>query len=167
MRKTRIGSSQRRGFLMVTAGELEHRTRASARSTKVTPKRIAVQRRRAEALILRGQGLTYARIANALGYSSAGEARKQVLIAFDGIVDEPAQELRTLQLERLNSLLTVAWKVTTEPTASPAAQLRAINSAMGIIDQISNLTGLVSARPHTTSSIRPPVMSAAIKTDIS
>ncbi|MEC5168560.1 hypothetical protein [Glaciihabitans sp. GrIS 2.15] len=68
-------------------------------SLKVTPKRIATQMRRCDALILRGQGLTYHRIADDLSHSSASEARTQILTAFAGVVQEPVQELLTLQLE--------------------------------------------------------------------
>ena len=62
-------------------GDVKH-----APSLKVTPKRIATQMRRRDALILRGHGLTYQRIADDLGYSSASEARKQTLTAFAGVV---------------------------------------------------------------------------------
>ena len=116
-----------------------------APSLKVTPKRIATQMRRRDALILRGQGLTYQRIADDLGYSSASEARKQILTAFAGVVQEPAQELLTLQLERLNSLMSASWHVALDPTASPAVHVHvhvhATHSAADIIDQISHLAG--------------------------
>jgi hypothetical protein len=83
--------------------------RTISRPNKVTPRRIAAQMRRRDALVLRGKGRTYQQIADALGYSSAGEARKQIIAAFAHVVDEPAQELLTLQLERLNTLLGVPW----------------------------------------------------------
>jgi len=129
-------------------GDVKH-----APSLKITPKRIATQMRRRDALILRGQGLTYQRIADDLGYSSASEARKQILTAFAGVVQEPAQELLTLQLERLNSLLSASWHVALDPTASPAVRVRATHSAADIIDQISHLAGLVS---ETRRRGRPP-----------
>ena len=53
----------------MNAGEThdQHGDVKPAPSLKVTPKRIATQMRRRDALIIRGQGLTYQRIADDLG----------------------------------------------------------------------------------------------------
>lgn len=129
---------------------------APSPQSKVTPKRIATQQRRADALSLRRKGFTYQRIADALGYSSAGEARKQIVVAFDAIVQVPAEELRTLQIERLNTLLSEAWAIAVDTTASAAVRLRAINSASTIIGQTSALMGLgIESSPDSKRAALP------------
>lgn len=133
--------------------------------SKVTPKRIATQQRRADALSLRSKGFTYQRIADALGYSSAGEARKQILVVYDAIVQVPAEELRLLQFERLNTLLSGAWAIAVDTTASAAVRLRASNSAGNIIGQISALMGLGIESPPDNKAAALPLITVTPTAD--
>lgn len=119
------------------------KTVATGGANKLTrngaPKRILAQQKRRDALELRKMGVTYAKIAEAVGYPNASEARKQVLKAYNEIVQEPAAELRTLQVERLNHLLTLAWK------EAATGNLSAINTAVAIMARIDVLNGTESA----------------------
>lgn len=62
--------------------------------------------RDAEALELRKRGLSYSEIARALGYANEGGAHKAVQRGLQAIVAEPAQDVRELELARLD----VLWK---------------------------------------------------------
>lgn len=58
--------------------------------------------RDAQACRLRRDGYTYEQIASELGYAGRGEAYNGVQRALLAIVQEPAEELRTLEIERLD-----------------------------------------------------------------
>lgn len=61
--------------------------------------------RDAEACRLRSNGYTYQRIADALGYSDKGEAHHAVSRALKATAQEAADEVRTLELSRLDAEL--------------------------------------------------------------
>ena len=61
------------------------------------------------ALELRKGGATYASIASELGYTSAGGAHNAVSRALKKTLKEPANEVRILELERLDALLGAMW----------------------------------------------------------
>ena len=65
-------------------------------------------KRDAEACQLRAKGMTYREIAERLNYGGADQAYRGVKRAMLAIVQEPAEEIRLLELERLNLLW---WKV--------------------------------------------------------
>jgi hypothetical protein len=67
--------------------------------------------RDAEAARLRGRGLSYPRIANELGYADHTGAYYAVQRALQATVEEPAAEVRQLELERLDTLYEAALKV--------------------------------------------------------
>lgn len=67
--------------------------------------------RDAEAARLRGKGWTYRRIATEMGYESHTSAIDAVKRALDAIREEPAQEVRTLELERLDSMYAAVMRV--------------------------------------------------------
>ncbi len=64
-----------------------------------------------EACRLRVRGCTYQQIADALGYGHRDLARRAVERALAATVAEPAAELRTLELIRLDACLVEAFKV--------------------------------------------------------
>lgn len=67
--------------------------------------------RDAEACRLRSAGLTYPQIAAELGYGSSGRAYEGVQRALLSIVQEPAEELRKLELDRLDEMWRAALGV--------------------------------------------------------
>lgn len=114
--------------------------------------------RDAEAVRLRADGHTYQTIADQLGYTDRSDARKAIerMIAFT--VREPADEVRQMELIRLDSLwmqavrvlhahhVTVSnGKVVTvngEPVPDDAPVLQAIDRLLKIMERRSKLLGL-------------------------
>lgn len=67
--------------------------------------------RDAEACQLRGRGVTYDEIATQLGFADRSKARQAVERALDQTIREPAEELRMLELQRLDELWRRAWAI--------------------------------------------------------
>lgn len=67
--------------------------------------------RDAEACRLRARGLSYREIAEQLGYADAAGAHRAVSQVLRETVQEPADELRHLEVARLDALLATAWAV--------------------------------------------------------
>jgi len=92
--------------------------------------------RQMQALTLRKAGVSYQSIADALGYKTAGGAWVAVKAALKKRVQEPADELRTLELDRLDDMLkAIAPHV-------QAGNLTAIDRALKIQDRRAKLLGL-------------------------
>lgn len=72
---------------------------------------IDTAQRDADACRLRSNGATYQEIADQLGYPDRQAARTAVTRALREIVAEPAAELRTLELARLDRMWNVAWRI--------------------------------------------------------
>lgn len=66
--------------------------------------------RTSRALELRKSGATFAHIANELGYANESGAYKAVMRALKKTLQEPADEVRMLEVERLDSLLNGLWQ---------------------------------------------------------
>ncbi len=67
--------------------------------------------RDAEAATLRSRGLTYQQIADQLGFAHRSAARKAVQRVLQDTVTEPADELRKLELDRLDTMWRTAMDV--------------------------------------------------------
>lgn len=65
--------------------------------------------RTSRALELRKSGATFAHIANELGYANESGAYKAVMRALKKTLQEPADEVRMLEVERLDALLSGLW----------------------------------------------------------
>jgi hypothetical protein len=61
------------------------------------------------ALEMRKSGATYALIASELGYANESGAYKAVMRALKKTLQEPADEVRMLEVERLDALLSGLW----------------------------------------------------------
>lgn len=115
--------------------------RASNRPRGVaTPQRIAALEKERRALEFRKAGMTYAEIANQVGYADASGARKAVIRGMQSIIQEPAVELRTWQYERLNHMLLVLW-----PKVQQGKE-RAIETSLRIMDKMDRLFGTEAAK---------------------
>lgn len=77
--------------------------------TRQTPKPEQLQRE-LTVLELRKTGAGWRQIAEAVGYSHASAARKAYLRAYDRTLQAPADELRDLELDRLDRLQMAYWK---------------------------------------------------------
>ena len=130
--------------------------RVSANNASV--KRIEAAERQAKALALRKGGATYEQIASDLGYASASGARKAVVTSLRQIITEPAEELRHLELTRLDALLVALW-----PAASRGT-LGAVDRVLKIMARRAAYLGLdaperLAVAPHgvtTTVIIEAP-----------
>jgi hypothetical protein len=67
---------------------------------------------------LRGQGWSFQRIADELGFASKGHAHDAVMRAFQDIPSEEAEHARQLDLERIDRLIEQAWDVMLRPHLS-------------------------------------------------
>jgi hypothetical protein len=76
---------------------------------------VANAARDAKAAELHGQGWTYQRIADELGFASKGKAHEAVQRAFADIPTEGAEAAKLADLERLDRLIEQAWAVMLRP----------------------------------------------------
>jgi len=99
-------------------------------------KRLAAAERMVEALKLRKAGLGFQRIADELGYKSPSGAHDAVMKALKATLQEPADELRKLELERLDALLLGLW-----PKAS-RGDPRSVEVALKAMERRASYLGL-------------------------
>ena len=105
-----------------------------------TPARLNAKQRQTQALELRKAGLTYNEIATRLGYNSYQAAYKAVKTALKQLAEQTshsANELRTLENERLDRLHTIAWQQATQNR-----DLAAVDRAVRISERRAKLYGL-------------------------
>jgi uncharacterized small protein (DUF1192 family) len=124
-------------------------------------KSLETAKRDAEAAQLRAEGKTYDQIAEALDFSDRSLARRAVERALAATVREPADELRQLELIRLDALWVEAVKVMTSehitvnngrvieidgvPLKDDGPTLSAIDRLLKIMERRAKLVGLDSA----------------------
>lgn len=86
----------------------------AARKTRgnnvASPKRITEQERIRQAVELRKAGASFQQIADQLGYAEPSGAHKAVTRALKAMLREPTEELRALELERLDKMLFGIWR---------------------------------------------------------
>lgn len=70
---------------------------------------VELAERRRKAVEMRKAGCSYDEIARALGFSNSGNAYHTVHKALKATYREPAEELRTLELERVDRLMRAIW----------------------------------------------------------
>ncbi len=101
-----------------------------------TPAVVEHVEKQRQALELRKAGATFDQIAKALGYANAGGAYKVVQAGLRAVVQQPADEVRQLEVERLDAMLRALW-----PDAM-AGKWLAIDRCLGIMDRRARLLGL-------------------------
>lgn len=99
------------------------------------PTRIMALERQRRVLELRKAGVTFAVIAEEVGYSSPQAAHRAFKAAMDELIQEPAMDLRTIQIERLNYALMKVWP------GVQAGDLKAIDSMLRIQERLDRLMG--------------------------
>lgn len=107
---------------------------------KTGERAISAAERQVEALKLRKAGLDFRRIAQQLGWAGPGPAHKAVTKALRDIVREPAEELRTLEVERLDAMLLGIW------SKASGGDTWAIDRALKIMERRAGLLGLDAPR---------------------
>ena len=73
-------------------------------------RRVKAHARHLQALELRKAGATYQVIADQLGYASAKGAHKAVASALKATLREAGDDVRALELERLDAMLLALWR---------------------------------------------------------
>lgn len=125
--------------------------------------------RDADAARLRAEGKTYDHIANALGYHDRSAARKGVQRALLAVVQEAGDELRVLEVERLNRLVDTAWQVMERvhyahsqgrvvmldgaPLLDDGPTLAAMDRILKIMERRAKLLGLDAPQRHEVLTI--------------
>jgi len=104
-------------------------------SNQQPPKLKAAERQR-RALELRALGLSYDRIASELGYRGRSGAWRSVQSALAKVRAEGVTELRTLESERLDQLLSACWK------KAVSGDPKSINAALRVCERRARLMGL-------------------------
>lgn len=99
-------------------------------------KRLDAVERQARALELRKEGKGFAEIAQALGYGGPAGAYKAVTTALRKTLQEPADELRRMELERLDALHAALW-----PQAL-AGKWLAVDRVLSVMERRAKLLGL-------------------------
>ena len=114
-----------------------------------TDRRATAAERRKQALELRRAGLTYDEIAATVGYTNKSAACKAVKAAIADITRESAQELLSLELERLDDMQAGLYKGAR--SGDPAA----VDRVLKIIDQRARFLGLYDRKTDdTTAEVR-------------
>lgn len=108
----------------------------AARESKTSQNRLAAAEKHRQALELRRGGATFAEIAAMLGYEGPSGAYRAVMGALRRTLQEPADELRSLELSRLDALLMAVWPQATR------GNLGAIDRALRIGERRAALAGL-------------------------
>lgn len=103
-------------------------------------RRAALEKQR-QALELRKSGIGYRQIAEQLGYKSPSSAHEAVETALKRTIQEPAAEVRRLELERLDSLLIAMWPQAIS-TEGEAADPRAVDRVLKIMARRAAYLGL-------------------------
>lgn len=109
-----------------------------------SPERIDVDRRRKEMLDLRVQGYSLRAIGEKLGmhHSTVAEA---IAAELDALTREPAEQLRTVELERMDAMLVALWPKVAGGDANT------IDTALRVMQRRAKLLGLdaPSKQEHT------------------
>ena len=104
-------------------------------------KRIKAHARHIAALNLRAEGMSYAAIAERLGYASKSGAHKAVSRALERTTKEASDAVRNYELQRLDKMMSAIWD------KAMSGDTKSINTILRIMDRRSKLLGLDSPQP--------------------
>lgn len=104
--------------------------------SKTSKRRLEAAAKQRQALSLRQAGVTYADIADRLGYAASSGAYKAVMAALDKTLQEPADELRRVELARLDRLQSSVW------LAATGGDMTALDRILKIMERRARLMGL-------------------------
>lgn len=134
--------------------------------SKTSVRRIEAVEKRRRALELRKAGATYATIAQTLGFASHAGAYKTVMIAFAEIKAEHVEEVRTLELLRLDQMLIAIWPKISEAGVTLADRVRAIDAVLRIMDRRAKMLGIdAPTRVDITDELRRMAHDAGLSDD--
>jgi len=116
--------------------------------SKESPRRLKPSARQAAAMELKLAGKSYRTIARKLGFRGPSGAHKAVAAYLRKTLTAPSDELRRIELERLDRLQVVAWKRVTV-----TADLKAISTVLKIMERRAKLLGLDAPQAFTIEDI--------------
>lgn len=121
-------------------------TKRGLRRTPQKTNRILAMERRRDAVQLRKAGWTYPEIAKQLKYASVEGARKAVMKGMKELGNDGVQELREMNVARLEHLLSIVW-----PSAN-AGDHKSIIMAQSIINDLNRISGGEVVNPGTVNN---------------
>lgn len=107
--------------------------------TKASSRALEVFERQLQAVELRKQGLGFQEIADRLGYAGHQGAYKAVMAALKKTLQEPTDELRHLELQRLDAMLNALWPAIMKQDGYTP---RTVEVALKVMDRRAALLGL-------------------------
>jgi hypothetical protein len=133
---------------------LADRARVMAKNgeTRTGKKQVEQAERRRHALALRAAGVGYEDIAKQVGLSGPGPAYKIVQAALKATYREPADEVRKLELERLDRLTLALWQ------RAKGGESEAIDRVLKLMDRRAKLLGLDVSKPATVMAFDASTM---------
>ena len=125
--------------------------------SRTSPRRLAAVEKQRQALQLRYGGATYYAIAQALGYATAQGALLAVEAGLRRTVQEPADQLRQLDLGRIDAMLLAIW------AKARAGDYEAIDMVLKLLTRRAKLLGLdAPVRQELTGPDGGPIELAAV-----
>lgn len=122
-------------------GVVPTRHRGARRIERVERQRVALE--------LRLQGFSYARIAHQMGWASPSGPYRAVQAALKDVIREPAEQVRLMELGRLDAMLVAYWPLVEQ------GQVNAGGLVLRVMERRANLLGLDLARSvDMTAEIR-------------
>ena len=104
--------------------------------SKTSKRRLEATERQRQALELRKSGASFESIARTLGYKGRSSAYRAVMAALRKTLQEPADELRKLELNRIDVALLGIWKLVR------VGHLQAIDRFVKLAERRAKLVGL-------------------------
>lgn len=127
---------------------------------RTSPRAIEVLERERKALELRKGGATFEQIAQALGYADRSNAHKAVRRAMRETIQEPADEVRRVEVERLDVLLKALWPKAL--STGDKQQARAVEQCLSIMARRSALLGLDAPSRRVVEIVTEDALDEAI-----
>jgi len=125
------------------------KVKKKSKESKTSPRRLQAAKKQVKALELRVQGLSFRQIALELKYKGPSGAHKAVDAALERTIREPADQLRQLELERLDRLQIMPYK-----QATVIGDPKATASVLKIMERRAKLLGLDAPIQYSLEDIR-------------
>jgi hypothetical protein len=98
--------------------------------------------REQQILEMRLAGRTFRQIADALGYKTVSGAYSALQRALARTIQEPADAVRRLEVERLDRMIELLWADAHDPAARPGARLFIFDRILAVMDRRARYLGL-------------------------
>jgi len=125
------------------------KVKKNSKESKTSPRRLLAAKKQVKALELRVEGRSFRQIALELKYKGPSGAHKAVDAALERTIREPAEQVRQLELERLDKLQIKPWKL-----ATVIGDPKATASVLKIMERRAKLLGLDAPVVYDLEDIR-------------